>query len=166
MYLSQRLAKHVWSSKNEKDKMCKSKQIIDRGDYVIILIEACICETKEQLIRRERHFIESMTCVNMNIPSRTRKEWREDNADKVDGYNRKYREANKENSHKWREKNKEKMSEYNRIYYLKKKEAKSHTLPSMPEPSPPIFPLPSPSGDVSVSGKQGVDTNVVSVTHQ
>lgn len=51
----------------------------------IVLLEDYPCEDKEQLLKRERHYIESLICVNKRIPSRPQKE-----------YKKLYREKNKE----------------------------------------------------------------------
>jgi hypothetical protein len=49
-------------------------EILEKNNYEIILIENYPCETKEELHKRERHFIESMQCVNKVIPTRTHKD--------------------------------------------------------------------------------------------
>ena len=102
--LSRRLSGH----KRRGD--CTSSQIIERGNYKIVLIEECACDNKEQLNRRERHFIETMECVNRNIPTRTYAEW-----------HRAYREANREEiaerDRAYYEANYEKILEQKRAYY-------------------------------------------------
>ena len=130
--LSRRLAKHVWESKNNQEHGCKSFPIIDRGDYSIVLIENCPCESKEQLLRRERHFIETIDCVNRYIPGRTKLEhinqiqqWKKANPEKQAEYNRKWQQANPEKvaeiNRKWRQANLEKTAEYRRKYRAMKK---------------------------------------------
>lgn len=59
-----------------------------KGDYDvdIVLIEDYPCESREQLHKRERHYIETTACVNMNIPTRTSKEYSQyyyQNKDKI-----------------------------------------------------------------------------------
>ena len=98
-YLSSRLAKH----KNRTT--CKSKQILDRGNYSIVLVEEYPCDNKEQLNRRERYYIENNDCINKIIPTRTQKEWYEANKDKV-------KKCRKE----WYENNKDYMKEYQKQY--------------------------------------------------
>ena len=68
-YLSSRLAKH------RSTTTCKSKQIIERGNYSIVLVEEYPCENKEQLNKRERYYIENNECVNKYIPTRTKSEY-------------------------------------------------------------------------------------------
>ena len=53
-----------------------SFQVLENNNYDIILIESYPCETKDQLYSRERHYIETLDCVNLVIPGRNRKEYR------------------------------------------------------------------------------------------
>jgi hypothetical protein len=76
-YISNRLGGHVKAYKkylNNKHNYITSFEIIKNGNYVIVLIENVNCETKEQLHARERYYIESMNCVNIKIPARSRHE--------------------------------------------------------------------------------------------
>jgi hypothetical protein len=93
--LARRLGGHKRDSLNP-NKKCRSFQIIGRGNYEIVLIEDCPCDTKEQLFRRERFFIETMDCVNKKIPLRTVKEYREANRDTISKLNKEYYEANRD----------------------------------------------------------------------
>jgi predicted GIY-YIG superfamily endonuclease len=70
----QSLSKRKSQHKEIKNK-CKSKLIINNGDYDIILIENYPCSSKEELFARERYFIENIECINKMIPGRTKKEW-------------------------------------------------------------------------------------------
>ena len=97
--LSKRLSYH----KNDYNKWLKGKKnyttsfrIIENNNYIIVLVEECPCENKEQLYKRERYYIDNYTCVNKCIPGRTQKE-----------YKAIYREKNKE---KINEKGKEKIT--------------------------------------------------------
>jgi len=73
-----------------------SRQIIERGDYDIVLCEECPCETKEQLHAIERKWIETNDCVNKTIPTRTIAEWYEANAQRMIEYHKNYYETNKD----------------------------------------------------------------------
>ena len=103
--LSARLSQHkkLFNTK----KTCLSREVIEGDDYAIYLIEDCPCERKEQLLSRERYYIETTDCVNKKIPLRTKHEWYMDNrdeliqrqliwnsenADKLKLYNEKYRQ--------------------------------------------------------------------------
>ena len=45
-------------------------------DIDIVLLEECPCENNEQLHARERHYIDTIECVNKCVPLRTRSEYR------------------------------------------------------------------------------------------
>jgi ribosome-interacting GTPase 1 len=77
----------------------------------IVLIENFPCDSKEELHKRERYWIETMECVNKVIPTRTSKEYREINTEKKAEYLK-----------EWYETNKEKIKEHNREYYEENKE--------------------------------------------
>jgi len=76
--LCKRLSSHVADSKNRKD--CTSREIIKNGNYQITLLEDFCCDRKEQLLARERYFIQNNECINKIIPTRTPKEYRKDNS--------------------------------------------------------------------------------------
>lgn len=80
------------------------------NDYDIILIENFPCNDKNELTARERFFIETMECVNKNIPTRTKKEYRNDNKEKLKAYYIKYRENHKEKIKQYKKQNKEKIT--------------------------------------------------------
>jgi queuine/archaeosine tRNA-ribosyltransferase len=73
-----------------------SFKIIENGDYDIILLEEVKdCENKEQLRARERHYIESLDCVNKTIPGRTNKEYYQLNKDFINNKKKAKYEENK-----------------------------------------------------------------------
>jgi len=106
--LASRLCQHkkVYNSVNN----CSSRSVLEFNDYSIILIEDYPCERKEQLLQRERFFIESMQCVNINIPTRTKHEWYEDN---------KQRLIDKQII--WNNNNKDKLKEYKKKFKATKR---------------------------------------------
>ena len=114
--LAQRLGQHTVRS----SKKCKSWQIIERGNYAIVLIEEYPCVNKQQLGQRERHFIENMECVNKNIPTRTFKEYYETHRERYIEQRREYTIANNERLKKHRREydnaNREKITESHRKY--------------------------------------------------
>jgi hypothetical protein len=67
--LNKRLSCH-----NNKFNRCSSKALFSVGTPEIILLENYPCETKEELLKRERYWIEGNQCVNHCIPYRTQKE--------------------------------------------------------------------------------------------
>lgn len=91
-YLCNRLRSHVGTYKTKKDTT--SREVLENGNYSIILIENSPCNNKDELLQRERYFIESMECVNKHIPGRTDQEWRKDNKEIIKKKNREYHKKN------------------------------------------------------------------------
>lgn len=118
--LSRRLAHHKAQLKNQTIRKCRSMQIIERGDYEIVLIEDCHCESKEQLLRRERHFVELMTCVNKQIPGRSGKEYRTDNRDHIlerqKEYYNEHRDAVRQQQNEYKKLHRPQQLEYYKAY--------------------------------------------------
>jgi len=78
-YLSQRLIDHCLTFKSwlETNKnFCSVFDILKLGDYKIILIENYPCESRDELNKKEREYIElnKMNCVNIKCPYSTREE--------------------------------------------------------------------------------------------
>jgi uncharacterized protein YeaO (DUF488 family) len=116
--LCQRIASHRSAYKiflKGKATYTTSFEILKNGNYDIILIENYPCKSKEELNKRERYYIETINCCNKIIPTRTMKEWNEDNKDKMKEY---YREYQKE----YHKENKEKLLEYQKDYLKENKE--------------------------------------------
>ena len=101
--LSRRMTNH-----RAPNNRCMTKDFIDGK---IFLIEDYPCERKEQLESRERFHIESNDCVNLVIPTRTKKEYFEANKETIIKYKKKHYQDNKEcikQTHKeWYENNRE-----------------------------------------------------------
>ena len=84
----------------------RSFDIIKNNDYKIELLENCDIKTKQELIERERFYIENNECLNKNIPGRSYKEWRIDNKD----YQKQYRIDNKDKIKEYYITNKDKIN--------------------------------------------------------
>jgi hypothetical protein len=84
--------------KNGKSKYVTSFKIFDDDEdgCQIILLEDFPCESRAELEKQERHHIESMECINKYRPTRTDKEYYEDNKDTIKQRMIQYREDNKE----------------------------------------------------------------------
>jgi hypothetical protein len=132
MFLSKRLSGHKAKSKmHPNQKVYNHLNTIGWDNVEIILIESYPCENNIELLKRERHYIDSLKpTLNKCVPTRTVQEWyndnleqirkyREDNKDTIKEQIRKYREDNKdaikEQIRKYREDNKDTINEYNRI---------------------------------------------------
>lgn len=74
-----------------------SFDILQHGDAIIVLVEDCPCDNKEQLFRRERYHIENTpNCINMRVPGRTAAEHYQANKAAMAEKDKLYRETNKE----------------------------------------------------------------------
>jgi len=105
-YLCQRMDEHRRSYRRWKEGKTNKTMSFDIFDNFgvencqIILLENCPCESKDELTKREAHYIKSLKCVNKNIANRNQKQYYEDNKEKLKTY---------------REENKEKLKEYKQI---------------------------------------------------
>lgn len=100
-YLSQRLTKHKNMYKmflENKHHYTTIYELFKLGDVEIILIESYSCNSKDELHKKERHYIElnKDIIVNKFIPSRKSNEYYQDNKDFLKDRSKKYREKNKE----------------------------------------------------------------------
>ena len=82
--LCRRFSGHKTSAK--QGSAITSKQILEYDDAMITLVELCPCNSKSELLARERFYIENNPCVNKQIPTRTDSEYRIDNIDKIKQY--------------------------------------------------------------------------------
>ena len=91
--LKERLRHH-----KKKGNVCNSKGFINP---TIIELELVEFEEYEDLLKRERYYIESIECVNKKIPTRTRHEWYIDNKETYLKQKQEYRKKNKDLVNKW-----------------------------------------------------------------
>jgi hypothetical protein len=108
--LSNRLSQHKKYYKQWVNKISHyttSYKIIEKDfdNCYIELVELYPCNSKIELHRREGEIIRATECVNKNIAGRTKKEWCEENKEKI-----------AENKKQWCENNKEKFLEYQKQY--------------------------------------------------
>ena len=119
--LNRRLQKHKSSyncylNPNVKQGKMASFDIIENGDFKIVLIEDCPCENKDQLLSREQYHIERNDCININDAVHDNKKcykiYSEKNRDKLNKGSRDWVKNNKDKramvSKKYADKNKEK----------------------------------------------------------
>lgn len=106
---------------------------------IIELIENYPCENKNELTKREGHYIKSTECVNKRIAGRTSKEYTEDNKDarkiyrennkvtikqKTKDYAESHKEIIKNYKAEYAKLNKEAIKKYKAEYYKNSKEKK------------------------------------------
>ena len=115
--LSQRLSEHKASYKlylNKKFRYVTSFELFKLESPVhIVLIQNFPCKNKDELHARERYYIESESCLNRNIPGRSKQEYRNDNREQIKEYFKEYYVDNREE-----------IKEYSKQYYLQNKEEK------------------------------------------
>ena len=75
--LCDRIKTHKYYSK-KKNKGGSGSLLFKIGKPKILLVENFSCNTKEELLKRERFYIENNKCINIEIPGRTKKELYED----------------------------------------------------------------------------------------
>lgn len=123
-YLSNRLAKHVSNYNNYlkgKHHYTTAYKVLEKGNYQIIWLEDCSCERRDQLVARERWYIENTpNCINKVIVGRTYTEYYHDNKTKITDRCKLYYENNKEIVNKrnklYRESNKDKVTTIKKAY--------------------------------------------------
>jgi hypothetical protein len=98
------------------------------NNYEIELIENYSCDNENELKERERYWIDSIECINKNIPTRSHNEYikiyNTQNKDRIKKRDKKYYENNKEKLLKqgrirwnnWRKNNKDKIQQKNLRY--------------------------------------------------
>jgi hypothetical protein len=115
--LIQRLSVHKAPSQNRE---CKSRQIIDRNNYYVKVLEDKF-DSREEMLWRERFYIETEECVNKGLPISTKEEINakkalRDKTDKARQEHKNYYTAHaediKQKSREWYLSNKERVKEY------------------------------------------------------
>lgn len=89
--LTKRRTNHLHES-----NQCLSRIIMKYNDAILELIELYPCKTKQELLWRERYWIENIKCVNICIPIKTKQEQKENK--------KKYSEAHKEYNREYKKK--------------------------------------------------------------
>ena len=124
---------HKTNCNNENRKHYSSKvyeYIRNNGgwdDWVMIPIEQYSCDSKKELEIKERYYIDLLRpTLNKHIPTRTFKEWYENNKEKIAEYHKERYENNKEiinqKQKEYNEANKKKINKYKKEYYENNKE--------------------------------------------
>ena len=107
---------------HRRDKKCSLYQYVngDWDNWYIELYEEYPCNNKSILEKREGEVIRLIGNINKQITGRTRKEWYEDNFDKIKEQQKQYQQnnANKiaEQRKQYQQNNANKIAEYNKQY--------------------------------------------------
>ena len=130
--LSQRFSTH----KSNHNKTT-SKQIIDKGDAIILLVEDYPCQSENEARAREGFYILNNQCVNKCVAGRTKQQYYIDKHDKILEQQKKYDNAHKEQKKqykiehnekiikyqkKYNDEHKDQKKEYNKLHYEKNKQ--------------------------------------------
>jgi hypothetical protein len=115
--LNKRISQH---RENRND--CASKKLTELGEIKIILIENFPCESKEELLKRERFYFDSMDCLNKHRPITTETERKELMNKRDKKYKEKNREKINETGKKRYDRKKDEINARRRLYRLKNKD--------------------------------------------
>ena len=130
--LSMRKAGHIASFKrwqNQKSPFMTSFSVLECDDHRIDLIESYPCNSNEELLAREGHYIKRFNCVNKIIPcGLSPEEYRAQNKKHKQGYDKEYNLIHKDSISKrgkqYYNQNKDFFSKKNREYREKSKRIK------------------------------------------
>jgi hypothetical protein len=113
--LNTRLYKH-------KLHECSSKLITCYNDAKIELIENWPCENRQELEKRERYYIDTFECVNINVPGRTqaerKKKYDDTHKEKLQNYRNENKKRKVDYDKKRRNENKEKIQERRKLTFV------------------------------------------------
>ena len=109
-----------FSTHKAKRNPTKSKQIIEKGDAIILLVDEYPCENEYEARAREAFYILNNPCVNKQVPNRTKQEYYEDNKEyileRVNQYRIQHKDLIVERKKKFYEINREEILEHNKLY--------------------------------------------------
>ena len=123
--LCKRMTDHRRKYKNWLKGKCAyitSYEIIKMGDAYIELLESFACSCREELHKKEGEYIRNTKCVNKRIAGRTKKEWCENNKDKIKEYRKKNKDKIAKKQKEWNENNKDKIAKIEKKYREKNKD--------------------------------------------
>ena len=123
--LTLRIRKHKQSCYNEKQSNYNRKVykfMRENGgfeNFTFKILEEVNCENKNELLLTERYFIETLkSSLNVEIPSRTKEEYKQQNQELIKKINKKYREKNKDKIKQYYNDNRDKLREQQKQYRL------------------------------------------------
>ena len=121
--LSKRMGKHREDALVCTSPIYKLMNEIGIDKFYIELIMHYPCNSKDELIAKERQWIKQIGTLNKRIEGRTKKEYREENKDALREKAKVYRENNtdilKQRKHEYYEKHKEQVNEKQKAYVQK-----------------------------------------------
>lgn len=131
----QPLSKRMGLHRSEKNETISRTMIQEDGieNCHIVLLEDYPCENKEQLLMRERYWIETIDCINKRKSILTQEEqvdynrqWYEENREKLSEHKKQYYQENHdkilEYAKQYRQENHDDILEYKKQYYQKNRD--------------------------------------------
>jgi len=129
--LAQRLYGHT-----QKNNRCSSRQIIERGNYKMSLLEECPCSNRKELNTRERYHFLKLENVNIRRPVRLKEdehaianetkeyqtEYKLANREKISDMGKEYRDTHRDQRREYEAINREQITERRRQYHIVNKE--------------------------------------------
>lgn len=114
--LCKRMVNHRGAMKRYCDRpLYKLMSELGVEHFYIELVEECPCDNKEQLLKREGHYIREMGTLNKLIAGREKKEYRKE-------YSKQNKDKIKEQNKEYYEQNKEQIKEHKKEYYEQNKD--------------------------------------------
>ena len=113
-----------WKEGKNNSRFVSSFILFDKygiDNCPIYLLESVDAKSYDELLAREGYFIKTLKCINKNIPSRTPKEWRDENKEifkeKFDIYYKNNFDKISMQKKEYKKWNEEKFKEYSKQYY-------------------------------------------------
>ncbi len=124
--LCQRLSQHRsdykrWKNGAVEKGILTSFECLDDPECYIELLELCPCSSKDELLKCEGKWIRETNCINKVTPSRTPEEYKNENIERYNEYQKEWRENNKDYPNQYYHNNKQKFMEAQRRYRENKK---------------------------------------------
>jgi hypothetical protein len=130
--LCKRLTGHKTDMKNNKN--LSSQQVVKCIDCLITLIESCQCNSKEELLMRERYYYDLYDCINKIKPLLLKgeikenfKQYRIKNIDKIKEKEKQYRIENADKIKQYYIENADKLKEINKQWRILNSNKKKET---------------------------------------
>jgi len=134
--LAKRLTKHISNFKyykQGKGSYFSSFEIFENNDYVIILVELFPCGSRDELLMRERYWIDNNECINKNRPITTieekqqyQEQYQQEHKDEIQQQRKEHYQEHKieilEKVKQYNKEHKNEKQQYNKQHYQDNKE--------------------------------------------
>jgi hypothetical protein len=120
--LNVRISKHMYKYKLYKNGLShfvSSYLIFDNNDYKYECIEEIEVDTKEEILLREKWYIQNNKCVNYNNPIESKQEYKKRHKIANKKYYETHKQEIKDKQREYNEEHKDNKREYDKQYRLK-----------------------------------------------